>query len=93
MLIGGPKCTYLGKNLPCFVRTFPNASITSKLLVEMLSTIDKAGVFPQSEEDWIPVLLLDGHHSHTRLPFLQYMNNPDHLWKVCIGVPHVTHMW
>jgi hypothetical protein len=91
--IGGPKCTYLGKTIPCFVCTSPNASITSDLLAKMLSTIDEAGIFPRSEEDGVPFLLLDGHHSRTRLPFLNYINHPNHLWKVCIGVPYATHMW
>jgi hypothetical protein len=91
--IGGPKCTYLGKTIPSFVCSAPNASITSELLVEMLSTIDKSGIFSRSEEEGVPFLLIDGHHSRTRLPFLKYVNNPDHQWKVCIGVPYATHMW
>jgi hypothetical protein len=91
--IGGPRCTYLGITVPCFVCTSPNASITSELLAEMLATIDKAGIFQRSEEEGIPFLLLDGHHSRTRLPFLNYVNDPAHLWKVCIGVPYATHMW
>jgi hypothetical protein len=91
--IGGPKCTYNGITIPCFVCATPNASITSEYLVEMLRTIDNAGVFPRNENDGIPFLLIDGHHSRTRLPFLNYINDPDHLWKVCIGVPYATHLW
>jgi hypothetical protein len=91
--IGGPKCTFNGKVLPCFVCTSPNASITSELLVTMLQTIDKSGVFPRSEELGMPFLLIDGHHSRTRLPFLNYVNNESNLWKACIGVPYATHMW
>jgi hypothetical protein len=91
--IGGPRCTYLGVTVPCFVCTSPNASITSELLAEMLATIDKAGIFKRTQEDGVPFLLLDGHHSRTRLPFLNYINDPAHLWKVCIGVPYATHMW
>jgi hypothetical protein len=41
--IGGAKCTFRGRDLYCFVCVSPNASIT--LLVEMLKTIDEAGVF------------------------------------------------
>jgi hypothetical protein len=91
--VGGPKCTYNGQDLPCFVCTSPNASITSELLVEMLSTIDQSGIFPQNNELGMPFLLIDGHHSRTRIPFLEYINDEEHRWKVCIGVPYATHMW
>jgi hypothetical protein len=59
---GGPQCTCNGQNLPRFVCCLPNASITSELLVEMM----------------MPVLLLDGHHSQTRLPFLKYVDKENH---------------
>jgi hypothetical protein len=90
--IGGPKCTFQGKNLPCFICTSPNASITSELLAQMLATIDNAGVLPRGPDEGIPFLLLDGRHSRTWLPFLNYVNNPMHQWKVYIGVPYATHM-
>ncbi len=37
-----------------------------------------------------PFLLLDRHGSQLELPFLQYVNGPDHEWIVCIGVPYVN---
>jgi hypothetical protein len=58
--IGCPKCTFNGKDVPCFVCTSPIVSITSDLLADIA----------QSEEDSIPFLLINGHHSRTRLPFL-----------------------
>lgn len=27
------------------------------------------------------------------LPFLQYINHPEHEWVCCIGVPYATHIW
>jgi hypothetical protein len=63
MSIGGPKCTYLGKSIPCFVCSSPNARITSELLAKMLSTIDEAKTFERNKEVVIPFLLLEGHHS------------------------------
>jgi hypothetical protein len=44
-LIGGPKCTYQGITIPCFICATSSASITSELLSEMLATINNAGVF------------------------------------------------
>jgi hypothetical protein len=93
MSIGGPRCIYLGKTIPCFVCLSPNASITSELLAKMLSTIDEAGVFVRNEEVGIPSFSSTATTVETRLPFLNYINDPAHLWKVCIGVPYATHMW
>jgi hypothetical protein len=89
--VGGPKCCYNGQDLPCFVRTSPTL-ITSKLLVEMLNTIDNSGIFPRNDQLGMLFLLIDGHRSWTHLPFLKYINDKDHRWKVCIGVPYATHM-
>jgi hypothetical protein len=72
--------------------TSPNASIKSELLVDMLAKIDDAGVFPRSDDEGIPLLLIDRHHSRTQLSFLNYINFPLQKWKVCIGVPYATHM-
>jgi hypothetical protein len=92
-MVGGPKCRFNGKDLPCFVCCTPKASITSELLVEMMRVIEDSGAFPRSPELGVPFMLLDGHHSRTRLPFLNWINDPEHPWKVCIGVPYATHIW
>jgi hypothetical protein len=42
---GGPRNTFNGKELPCFVGCSSNASITSELLAKMFQTIDKAENF------------------------------------------------
>ncbi len=41
----GPTCIFGGKKLPCHVNALPNAIITSEILAEMLSDIDRSGVF------------------------------------------------
>jgi hypothetical protein len=89
---GGPTCTYLGKEVPCFVGASPNASITSEMLAAMLGLMDELQIFDRSNS-MKPFLLLDGHHSRTRLPFLRYINDDAHPWTVCIGVPYGTHLW
>jgi hypothetical protein len=40
-----------------------------------------------------PFLILDGHRSRFDLLFLEYINNPEHNWNVCIGVPYGTSYW
>ena len=89
---GGPSCFFNGKSIPCFIGTSPNASITSELLVSMLRTMDEYEVFDRSNGT-LPFLLLDGHQSRIQLPFLNYINNKQHKWIVCIGVPYATHIW
>lgn len=90
---GGPVCYFEGHELPTFVCSSPNASITSELLVLMLQEMDRRNIFERSEELGTPFLLVDGHHSRTRLPFLKYVNNPLTAWRACIGVPYGTHIW
>jgi hypothetical protein len=89
---GGPTCRYNGKNLPCFVGCSPNASITSEMLAAMLKEMDKKEIFDRST-GILPTLLLDGHQSRMQTPFLEYANNPDHRWVICLGVPYGTHIW
>jgi hypothetical protein len=91
-MCGGPVCTFKGIQVPCFMGTSPNASITGELLTEMLAFMDARKLFERDTGN-SPFLLLDGHHSRLNLSFLEYISNPDHLWRVCIGVPYGTHVW
>ncbi len=74
VIAGGPTCTYLGKRIPCFFGTSPKASVTSILLRDMLAFLDSLGMYDCSIAS--PFLLLDGHRSRMRLPFLKYVNDP-----------------
>lgn len=89
---GGPTCVFGGKEVPCFIGASPNASITTKMLTNMLEMMDELDLFDRQGNN-TPFLLLDGHHSRLGLEFLEYINNPNHLWRVCIGVPYGTHIW
>ena len=53
----------------------------------MLKTVDKIGVFDQTD-GVPPFLILDGHGSSFDLLFLQYINTAATKWNVCIGVPY-----
>jgi hypothetical protein len=88
---GGPTCLFQGKFIPCFYGTSPKASITTALLTEMLKYLDKLQVYDRKVCE--PFLLLDGHGSRMMLPFLDYVNNPNHKWRVCFGAPYATHLW
>jgi hypothetical protein len=91
VMAGGPTCTYLGKEIPCFFGTSLKASITSTLLADMLAFLDRLGVYDCSIANLF--LLLDGHHSRMMLPFLKYVNHASHKWHCCFGVPYATHIW
>lgn len=87
----GPTCFFRGKEIPCFYGTSPKASITSQLLADMLKYLDQLGLYDRSVA--YPFLLLDGHHSRMMRPFLEYINDPEHKWVACFGVPYATHVW
>jgi len=88
----GLSCLFKGQEVPCMVCNTESGSITSELLVSFLKQMGDLKLFPR--EDGIkPFLLLDGHGSRFELPFLQYVNNPEHEWVVCIRVPCGTLYW
>ena len=87
----GPECIFRGKTIPCLVRWSPSGSITSQILRDALQTLDYHGIFDRSTGR-MPFLLLDGHGSRFELPFLNYVTDTDHPWKVCIGVPYGTRL-
>ena len=89
---GGPTCLVKGIRVPCFIRWSEKGSMTSEILKEALETLDCLKVFDRVEGRK-PFLLVDGHGSRFELPFLSYINDPDHEWVVCIGVPYGTGMW
>ena len=88
----GPSCFFKGKEVPCMVCNTESGSITSELLVSFLNKMDDLELFPR-QDGLKPFLLLDGHGSRLELPFLQYVNDEDHRWIVCIGVPYGTSYW
>ena len=36
---------------------------------------------------------MDWYGSRVELSFLEYINNPEHIWRACIGVSYGTNMW
>ncbi len=88
----GPTCNVNEVEIPTFCCASENGSITADLLVAMLASIDKLGVFDRTD-GVAPFLLLDGHGSRFDLKFLQYINSPRTTWNVCIGVPYGTSYW
>ena len=66
----GPECEFNGKKIPTLVQWSPSGSITTDILVDCLATLDHYSVFNRSS-GLKPFLLLDGHSSQFKLPFLQ----------------------
>ena len=69
-----------------------SGSITADILVCGLTILDELDVFPRGS-GITPFLLLDGHQSRLERKLLTYINNCDHRWKVCLGVPYGTSLW
>lgn len=54
---------------------------------DILRTIDTLGIYTTERSQGIkPFLLLDGHGSRLSMEFLDYINDEDHEWVVCLGV-------
>ena len=85
-------CEVRRKEAPSFIGHSESGSITSKLLASMLKHMDDCQVFDRGDgiASFLP---LNGHGSRFKLPFLEYINNKAHPWKVHIGVPYGTSIW
>ena len=90
---GAPVCHFRGKEIPPLVRWSESGSITSEILADVLKTLDALDVYPRSNGNPKPFLLVDGHQSRLQLPFLRYINEPEDNWVVCLGVPYGTALW
>lgn len=45
------------------------------------------------EDGVTPFLLVDGHGSRLDPSFLKYINDENHKWRVCLGIPYGTSLW
>jgi hypothetical protein len=88
----GPVCHFKRKQVPCMVSSTDSGSITSELCVSFLEYMDKLELLPRIDGLKL-FLLLDGNGSRLELPFLQYVNDPNHQWIVCVGVPFGMSYW
>jgi hypothetical protein len=88
----GPTCSYEGKDIPCMVEFNPGGGINATILTNIFRTLDKLNIFSR-EEGIRPFVLLDGHSTRFDIEFLEYINDSDHRWSVCIGVPYGTSLW
>ena len=91
--IGGPICRFRSKDVPTIIRWSNSCSITSGIPVDTLKSLNNLGIYHRDDNHPKPFLQLNGHQSHFQLPFLQYINQPEDNWVVCIGVPYGTALW
>lgn len=90
----GPVCNYKGKDIPCFVAFSEGGGMDGHILTNIFRHLDELEVFKEDrEQGYTPFVLLDGHQSRFELEFLKYINDPDHRWNTCIGVPYGTSLW
>ncbi len=89
----GPKCKYRGKVVDCLTFASESGGITGAILVKILEYFDILKLFDRYPGGPIPMLILDGHQSRLDPKFVEYINNEDHKWRVCLGVPYATVLW
>jgi len=69
-----------------------SGGITGEILVRILKEFDTRDLFLRVNGK-MPMIVIDGHQSRVDPAFSAYINNPVHLWKVCLGVPYATSLW
>ena len=91
---GGHECNFKGKTIPSFITFSESSGMDGKILKEVFQHLDEYEIFKEERlMGYTPFVLLDGHQSRFDLEFLTYINNPQHKWNVCIGVPYGTSLW
>lgn len=92
---GGPKCHYNGKVVDCLTFASESGGIDGKILVKILQHFDKIELFPRPNgaDGPFPMVIVDGHQSRYDPGFVDYINDKEHRWKVCLGVPYATSLW
>ena len=86
---GGPTCKYNGKCVDSLVFTPESGGITAGILVKILTYFNSIDLFPRLPGGPIPFLIVDGHQTCLDPIFLEYINDNNHTWKVCLGVPYM----
>ncbi len=90
---GGPTCKYNGKVVDCLAYTSKSSGITGEILVKILTYFNSIDLFPRVPGRPIPMLIVDGHQSRLAPVFVEYINNKNNTWKVCLSVPYATTLW
>ena len=89
-----PTCIYNGVKVPIYVSFTESGGITGSILTNIFRRLDNLNIFSAEHQKGItPFVLLDSHRSHFEVEFLEYINNKDHQWNVCLGVPYGTALW
>ena len=90
---GRPTYTVRGIEVSCFIRWSKKGYITSTILKER--TRDTRSLKSISERELREAFFyLSMVIDHVfRLIFLGYINNKDHVWKFCIGIPYGATLW
>ena len=91
---GLPTCHYKGKDVPGYMAFTEKGGINASILTNIFRRMDNLKLFDDERADGLtPFVLLDGHSSRFDVEFLEYVNDVDHKWNVCLGVPYGTALW
>jgi hypothetical protein len=91
--LGGLTCKYNGKVVDCLAYTSKSGGITGEILVEILTYFNSIDLFLRVPGRPIPMLIVDGHQSRLAPVFVEYINNENNTWKVCLGISYATTLW
>lgn len=89
--LGGPACSYKDKTIETLACASEGGGINSTMLTEIFKKMDQLDSFDRSIAT--PMVILDGHDGRFHEDFLTRIDDPLHLWRVCIGAPCGAHHW
>ena len=91
---GLPSCNFKGVRIPGYLTFSESGGITATILTNIFRRLDELAIYDIDRANgYTPFVLLDGHGSRFDIEFLEYINDSNHRWNVCLGVPYGTALW
>ena len=90
-------CPNTGRVVPVMFAASPKASMTSKILKDLMAAMDMKGITSRGVDDngkkYWPIVFVDGHISRMGEEFLTHINNEMTRWHALLGCPYGTGHW
>jgi hypothetical protein len=74
-----------GKMVDCLAFTSKSGGITREILVEIFTHFNSIDLFPCVPGGPIPLLIVNGHGSCLAPVIVEYLNDKNQTWKICLA--------
>jgi hypothetical protein len=91
-LVAHPVCTEVRK-VHAQLTSLSQAESLEKSLSTSFKCLTTWMLFPRVPGGLVSILIIDGHESQLTPMFLTYINDDNHIWKVCFVLSYAISYW